>query len=380
MNNKSHTLKLENFRDVLQICPKLPGQKFEDPLFEEEIFFFIRDIGHTEEIKVLIDVNVSYMHQTWRSFAAIINRCLSGKTTSLDSLRLSHYFMSKDQSISRRNKMFWYAAKDDPMFNTIRVIFKHHDTQIYEAILIDVLTNQEMLYSKAYKEYYDVASGAEPPKAKTKYKKKADELVTPFKSKSAPTAKGTRLKTPAKMTQSGNKRKSASVPKAKGLVVLSEVAFTEAEQIKLATNRSKKDFHMSHASGSSDGVDIHQNDEDDVEESDMNDDSEETKSDNDGDDLTHPNLSTYKADDEEEEKEKADNDEVSYNQRVYSPPDHELTEEEENKEGDDEDMEDQRKTLKFVSAAGEELTAAKHKLILLELKLFRDAADAAHMK
>nr|GEZ65524.1 hypothetical protein [Tanacetum cinerariifolium] len=34
---------------------------------------------------------------------------------------------------------------------------------------------------------------------------------------------------------------------------------------------------------------------------------------------------------------------------------------------------------KCVSAAGEELTAAKHKLKLLELKLFRDAA-AAHMK
>nr|GEX18985.1 reverse transcriptase domain-containing protein [Tanacetum cinerariifolium] len=34
---------------------------------------------------------------------------------------------------------------------------------------------------------------------------------------------------------------------------------------------------------------------------------------------------------------------------------------------------------KCVSAAGEELTAAKHKLILLELKLFRDAAAAAHM-
>nr|GFA33871.1 hypothetical protein [Tanacetum cinerariifolium] len=33
---------------------------------------------------------------------------------------------------------------------------------------------------------------------------------------------------------------------------------------------------------------------------------------------------------------------------------------------------------KCVSAAGEELTAAEHKLILLELKLFRDAAAAAH--
>ncbi|GJV35539.1 hypothetical protein Tco_1408016, partial [Tanacetum coccineum] len=41
----------------------------------------------------------------------------------------------------------------------------------------------------------------------------------------------------------------------KGLAVLSEVALTEAEQIKLATKRSKKYFHVSHANGSGDGVD-----------------------------------------------------------------------------------------------------------------------------
>nr|GEY94515.1 hypothetical protein [Tanacetum cinerariifolium] len=38
-----------------------------------------------------------------------------------------------------------------------------------------------------------------------------------------------------------------------------------------------------------------------------------------------------------------------------------------------------KENTKCVSAAGEELTVAKHKLILLELKLFRDAAAAAHM-
>ncbi|GKB56584.1 hypothetical protein Tco_0912770 [Tanacetum coccineum] len=90
MNNKGQTLNLENLRDILQICPRLRGQKFEDPPFEEEILSFIRDLGHTREIKFLKDVNVNHMHQPWRSFAAIINRCLSGKTTSLDSLRLSH--------------------------------------------------------------------------------------------------------------------------------------------------------------------------------------------------------------------------------------------------------------------------------------------------
>nr|GEU33278.1 hypothetical protein [Tanacetum cinerariifolium] len=73
MNGKSHTINVKNFKDMLQICPRLLGQRFEDPSFEEEILSFIRDLSHTGEIKVLTDVNVNYMHQPWRSFAAIIN-------------------------------------------------------------------------------------------------------------------------------------------------------------------------------------------------------------------------------------------------------------------------------------------------------------------
>ncbi|GKF41643.1 hypothetical protein Tco_0124985, partial [Tanacetum coccineum] len=42
----------------------------------------------------------------------------------------------------------------------------------------------------------------------------------------------------------------------KGLKVLSEVALSEAAQLKEVTKRSKKDFHISHASGSSDGTDF----------------------------------------------------------------------------------------------------------------------------
>ncbi|GJW85076.1 hypothetical protein Tco_1350200 [Tanacetum coccineum] len=74
--------------DMLKICPKLPGQKFEEPPLEEEILSFIRDLRHTGEIKFLSDVNVNHMHQPWRSFAAIINKCLSGKTIALESRRL----------------------------------------------------------------------------------------------------------------------------------------------------------------------------------------------------------------------------------------------------------------------------------------------------
>ncbi|GJY11745.1 hypothetical protein Tco_0381054 [Tanacetum coccineum] len=240
--------------------------------------------------------------------------------------------------------MFWHTTKDDPMFNTIRVISRHQDTQIYGAILPNELTNQEMLDSKAYKEYYAVAFRAEPPKAKTKYKKKANEAVTPSTSKTTPASKGSRLKSPVKVAKTDKKKQPAMMQKTKGLVVLSEVALTEVEQIKLATKRSKTPFHSSHASVLEESWTFSQDNEDDAKESNVNDDSEETESDNDGDNLTHPNLSTYKADDQEEKEVEANDDEVSSDQRVSTPPEYELTKEEkENKEGDDKDKEGEQK-------------------------------------
>ncbi|GJY30072.1 hypothetical protein Tco_0413567 [Tanacetum coccineum] len=78
MNNKKHILNLDQFRDILQICPKVINKKFEEPPLEKEILAFLASLGHSGEIRKITDVNVNKLHQPWRSFAAIINKCLSG--------------------------------------------------------------------------------------------------------------------------------------------------------------------------------------------------------------------------------------------------------------------------------------------------------------
>ncbi|GKB06053.1 hypothetical protein Tco_0834286 [Tanacetum coccineum] len=65
------------------------GQDFDALPTDEEIMSFLRELGHSGEINSLNDVIVDQMHQPWRTFAALINRSLSGKTTGLDKLRLS---------------------------------------------------------------------------------------------------------------------------------------------------------------------------------------------------------------------------------------------------------------------------------------------------
>ncbi|GJZ89394.1 retrovirus-related pol polyprotein from transposon TNT 1-94 [Tanacetum coccineum] len=89
MNKKSYSFDMETFRNMLFICPKLLGQKFVDPPFEEGILNFIRELGYPGNIKLLSDVKVDTLPQPWRTFGTIINKCLSGKVTGIDTLRLS---------------------------------------------------------------------------------------------------------------------------------------------------------------------------------------------------------------------------------------------------------------------------------------------------
>ncbi|GJR92563.1 hypothetical protein Tco_0264737 [Tanacetum coccineum] len=63
MNKKNHSFVLETFRDMLQICLNLSGQKFEVPPFEEESLAFIRELGYPRYIKPLFDVKVDTLYQ-----------------------------------------------------------------------------------------------------------------------------------------------------------------------------------------------------------------------------------------------------------------------------------------------------------------------------
>ncbi|GJS96603.1 hypothetical protein Tco_0803571 [Tanacetum coccineum] len=69
---------------------KLLEQDFVVPPSEdEELVSFIKDLGYTGKCDMLSEIYIDLMHKHWRTFAAIINRCISGKTSGLDMLRPS---------------------------------------------------------------------------------------------------------------------------------------------------------------------------------------------------------------------------------------------------------------------------------------------------
>nr|GEU94304.1 reverse transcriptase domain-containing protein [Tanacetum cinerariifolium] len=162
--------------------------------------------------------NLDFAYLLWEDFVYQVEHKNAKKSNEMYyptfTKVIIYYFMTKDPLIPRRNK--------------------------FGVMLPIELTNEAIGNSEAYKEYYAVASGATPPKTKSsvrKTKSSSDTTITPL------TAAGIRLSTSTK----GKQPTKAS--KAKSLTVLSEVAMTEAEHIKLAIKRSLQQTHISQASG-----------------------------------------------------------------------------------------------------------------------------------
>ncbi|GJU24551.1 hypothetical protein Tco_1163172 [Tanacetum coccineum] len=84
LDNKTCKIGVEVFRKVLQICPRLPNQEFVAPPSHDEMVIFIKALGYKGALESIPDLVTDHMYQPWRTFATIINRCFSGKTTDPD--------------------------------------------------------------------------------------------------------------------------------------------------------------------------------------------------------------------------------------------------------------------------------------------------------
>nr|GEX93800.1 hypothetical protein [Tanacetum cinerariifolium] len=131
---------------------------------------------------------------TERTFAAVINRCIFGKSTRLDRLRESHA------------QILW------AMYNQKNVDYV---SLLWEDFLIpDGMINDDIKLSKAYKSYLDYATGKVPLKKARKFKKHASP-----KLKTVPPAK---------------------IGRGKGIELLLDVALLEEAQLRKTLRKSKQ--------------------------------------------------------------------------------------------------------------------------------------------
>ncbi|GJT44223.1 hypothetical protein Tco_0952938 [Tanacetum coccineum] len=312
---------------VFLIIADVPeGQDFDALPTDEEIVSFLRELGHTGEINSLNDVVVD--HQPWRTFAALINRSLSGKTIGLDKLRLSpehksfgidnkaykkqekmyyprftkviiHYFLTQDKTVSWRNKIRMHTSRDDYLIKTLIFVFAKEATQIYGAILPESLTSPEMKETKAYKTY--LVSPEEPTRKSKRVKRHA-------KKSTKDPARGVVIKETPEMPWSKNKEK-VDVTRGKGIELLFEVALTEDAQYE-----EGNDEDDSNNKQESSGEENDQENDSDDDKTQLDD---ENKSDSDHE--TDENESGLESDQEENEEDK-DEEKEEKDEFVKTPP------------------------------------------------------------
>ncbi|GKD17261.1 hypothetical protein Tco_1206419 [Tanacetum coccineum] len=223
--------------------------------------------------------NVDYVALLWEDFM------YQADNREISSVRKEHmpyprftkviinHFISKDKTISMRNMINLYTIRNDSLLGTLRFVSKTQDYQQYGAMIPDAMINQDIKDSTSYKTYYDFATGKVPPRKARKYKKVASPSRKLSHVKEAePVKKAKRFKRPAKKSTTAptagvvirdtpgvsvsKKKAPAKADRSKGIEILSDVALSEAAQLKEATKRSMKDFHISQASGSCDGTDF----------------------------------------------------------------------------------------------------------------------------
>ncbi|GJR32884.1 hypothetical protein Tco_1109116 [Tanacetum coccineum] len=100
-NNHTFTFKLDThtftltpglLRTVLQMPPPDPNNTYIKPPSENQILEFIKTLGYDEDPETkMIAISkmvATRLHQPWRAILSVLNRCLTGKDSSWDTVRL----------------------------------------------------------------------------------------------------------------------------------------------------------------------------------------------------------------------------------------------------------------------------------------------------
>nr|GEW11879.1 zinc knuckle CX2CX4HX4C [Tanacetum cinerariifolium] len=121
--------------------------------------------------------NVDYVALLWEDFMYQANNkeISSARKEYMPYPRFTkviiNYFISKDKTISMRNMINLHIIRDDSLLGTLKFVSKTEDCQKYGALISDGMVNKEIKDSKAYKTYYDYATGKDTPKKARKFKK-----------------------------------------------------------------------------------------------------------------------------------------------------------------------------------------------------------------
>nr|GEW36817.1 hypothetical protein [Tanacetum cinerariifolium]GEW37788.1 hypothetical protein [Tanacetum cinerariifolium] len=207
--NKECVVNAEVFRKILDICPRKEGEEFTEVPNDDDTLTFLVCLGYSGLLHKYTNMFVDHMHQPWRTLAACINKCLSGKTASNDKLRKSRidilwgvdylsliwediayqidhrwekksrrenmpyprftkviidYFISKLKSIKKLKFQHFYTIKDDGVVSRLKFVRIGKSVQQYGLAIPTTMLNIDIIESESYQRFFLYFTGSIPPK------------------------------------------------------------------------------------------------------------------------------------------------------------------------------------------------------------------------
>ncbi|GJU21638.1 hypothetical protein Tco_1154980 [Tanacetum coccineum] len=138
LSNKKCRVDTEVFRKILNICPRLEGEEFNELQNDDDTITFLVDLAYKGPLHKYTNMYVDHMSQPWRTLAAIINKCISGKT-------------------------------DDNIVSRLKFVRVGEDYQEYGLAIPKVMLNDAIKQLESYQMFikYSTESEPEPVKKKT---------------------------------------------------------------------------------------------------------------------------------------------------------------------------------------------------------------------
>nr|GEU62958.1 uncharacterized mitochondrial protein AtMg00810-like [Tanacetum cinerariifolium] len=184
--------------------------------------------------------------------------------------------MITDGMYHKKNVDFAYLLREDFVYQVEHKDAKKSNEMYYPRftkVIVNFFMTKDQSIPRRNKEYYAIALGAEPPKIKASVRKKqssSDTTVPPL------TVKGKRLKTSATVDKPGKEKQPAKSSTAKGLTILSEKSSDDDDDDDDEVKISEHDDDVDDQSEDDDQDDDDNQDEksDDDDQEDQDDDSD----------------------------------------------------------------------------------------------------------
>nr|GEU62811.1 hypothetical protein [Tanacetum cinerariifolium] len=215
---------------------------------------FIQELSYSGKYDMLSAIHTDLMHQPWRTFVAIINRCISRKSLGHDRLRLSRAQILWGMN-NKKNDDFIALLWEDFIFQADnREISSAHKENMPSPKFIKVIINHFISKDKTIskRNRINIHIIRNDTLLEEEHVEKPKRAKKPTKKSTTVPAVGVVIRDTHGVSVS-NKKVPTKVDRGKGMDLLSEAALLEAVQLNKTLKQIKLATYKLHASGSGDG-------------------------------------------------------------------------------------------------------------------------------